>query len=225
MATRQKPEIPDDFKPKSIDIDVDFVRHSTPISSIQIDHLREALKAPETGHDIGVRKEALIMDFPSGRIIIAANGLIAARFRSTSMKQALDLLTSLINYLCRTFDWVAKDEIFTIHVDLVDEVTGSSPVRALLKGADLKYLTNMVALEKGQKIHAVGYTFFLSELGERHNDFRVRVEPLSAEPQRKFFVRITNVKRETSFEKLGEILSEMAAHALRIAAQLKEMKA
>lgn len=212
-----------EFKPRLIGIHLEF-RRVTPIASINLNDLREAIKAPEGGYDIGVRKEAVILDISSGRIIIAADGSIVSRFRGMPVEQVEEMITGVFSHICKTFDWVPEEETFLIDADLIEEVSGNNPKQLLLRAVKQEYLTKLAGLNKGQKIHAVGYTIFLSDLSDRARDFRIRLEPLSIDPERKFYLRITNVKRDASFQDLSNVLHEMADRALQIISHLRVMK-
>jgi hypothetical protein len=213
----------EEFQPKIVDVRVDIMRHRTPITEINLDELKKALPLPEGGYDIGIRKEALVVDFTGGRIVISANGVILSQFYSLPFCQAKGLILGIIRYLCERFNWLLDDQLFATDTDLVVEALGNSPVENLSAAVDHNRLRNILGLRAEEKIHAIGLTIFLNPLKGK-KDFRLRIEPLAAEPERKYYLRFSSLARELSFKDLEITLDEIANYAISIATRIEGKK-
>lgn len=210
------------MQPRVFDIHVDFVHHRIPITGISLEDLRRGINLPEGGWDVGLRKEAVILDFAGGRLLISERGIVMAQFRSLPIKEVKGLLRSLIQFICESFNWVPEDEVFSIDADLIVETPGDSPINTIASLVDQEKVKNMLGLK--ETIYGVGVTLFLSPLPERDRDFRIRLEPLASEPSRKYYLRISNSSREISLDEVDKAIDEMAEFALRISAHLEGRK-
>ncbi|MFH1108065.1 MAG: hypothetical protein V1790_02555 [Planctomycetota bacterium] len=196
---------------KSFDALVDF-RRRTPLSELDEARLAEfveSLQLDKDGYDIGRRKEARILSFAGGQMILQEDGTAHVRLKGWPWGKAATVVTAFIRQLCTVYNWDADVEVFQLYLDVDLEVdfpdaTSSAHLENAIKADWLSRLT-----PEGETARAAGLKLFLSDLGSRDEDVRLRVEPLAAEPHSKAFVNVTGLFSNTSVAQANQCVERL----------------
>ncbi|MBI1972473.1 hypothetical protein HYS50_00525 [Candidatus Woesearchaeota archaeon] len=184
-----------------IDLTVNFEKRRLILHEIEANKqaLLELLN-PQGGYNIGIRKEALILDFAAGRFIAEETGIIAFHFRGATIQKVQQPIIACTSHICETLGWPRNNEPISVNIEIVSETTKANAGSFTAKHLDVPALETLLS----QKIPHAGLTLFLTPLDTQRprEDVRVRIEPLAKEPHQKLYVRLSLDAEDTRIAKI-----------------------
>lgn len=223
------------FYPRVFDIHVDFERHRMPMGRLrdELNELQGVIESLTTDCDYQIQKNAILFSFMEGRLLFVESGLIILHLRNSKADLSKKLLENLIPLICTkggSTGWSLKNERFIMDADLIFEIQSPvSVVETLRSIANVGGLKELLAINEEDEIYAVGFTLFLDDLKQKMEDIkrldrRIRVEPLSSDPEGQYYVRLSTIGREFDIEEVNKRIDEMINIALRIQKRMERAK-